>query len=447
VTTATTTAAAGSAPTYEFDAGFQTKVAALTILDGAFMQRVEGLIDPAHFESVAEGVLVDIGLDYYDRYGTTPSRAIFVKLLKDRIADGRVRKELVDDVKAALGSIWKSDLSDGEYVADEVAKFARSQAYAQAMIKAIDLHAKRDFEGIRRIMGEAELVGLNEEGQFTDYWGDIDLRTQRRKDEVAGIKPSKGIPSGVPELDKFLYYKGFERQGLTVLMGAPKSGKSTGLGEVAKGMSLLGYNCLYVSLEVSDEIIADRLDANVTSTDMTEITSHIMDIDGKIKAVRGKAGKLMIHRYPASTFKPSDLKRLIRRYRAKGIKFDAVFPDYLDIMAPDHKESEKRDESKNTWTSVRDIAITEDLAMISATALNREGSKASVGRATDVAEDINKIRIADLVISINATEEEKMRGEARLFFAASRNQRDEFTVRIKQDRSKMKWLTAVLGVE
>ncbi|MFP3325107.1 hypothetical protein R0K05_18780, partial [Planococcus sp. SIMBA_160] len=72
--------------------------------------------------------------------------------------------------------------------------------------------------------------------------------------------------------------------------------------------------------------------------------------------------------------------------------------------------------------------------------------RSSVATMTDVAEDFNKIRIADLVISINKTEEEKAAQEARLYFAASRNQRGDITIRIKQDLEKMKFLTKILDV-
>jgi replicative DNA helicase len=68
-------------------------------------------------------------------------------------------------------------------------------------------------------------------------------------------------------------------------------------------------------------------------------------------------------------------------------------------------------------------------------------------RMTDVAEDFNKIRIADIVISINSSEAEKAAGEARLFFAAVRNGEDGFSLRIKQDRERLKFITKILGRE
>ena len=67
--------------------------------------------------------------------------------------------------------------------------------------------------------------------------------------------------------------------------------------------------------------------------------------------------------------------------------------------------------------------------------------------ATDVAEDFNKIRIADVVISINKTEEERALNQARLHFAASRNQRSGFTLKVEQNIDQAKFVTRVLGEE
>ena len=72
---------------------------------------------------------------------------------------------------------------------------------------------------------------------------------------------------------------------------------------------------------------------------------------------------------------------------------------------------------------------------------------ASHAKAEHAAEDFNKIRTADLVISINATEEEMAKGEARMFFAASRNQKGEFAIRIKRDLSRGHAIKEVIGFE
>ena len=85
--------------------------------------------------------------------------------------------------------------------------------------------------------------------------------------------------------------------------------------------------------------------------------------------------------------------------------------------------------------------------MLTATQTNREGHKATVAKAEHVSEDFNKVRTVDLMISINKTEEEAKKGIARLYFAASRNQEDGFTIIIKQNLEMMKFVESVIGEE
>jgi replicative DNA helicase len=116
-------------------------------------------------------------------------------------------------------------------------------------------------------------------------------------------------------------------------------------------------------------------------------------------------------------------------------------------MIPDVRTYEERQDSKEVWIQLRGIAGEEDAAVLTATQTNREGFKASTAKAEHAAEDFNKIRIADLVISINRSDEEKDKGEARLYFAASRNQGGEFCLRVKQNMGAMQFITAVVGIE
>ena len=85
--------------------------------------------------------------------------------------------------------------------------------------------------------------------------------------------------------------------------------------------------------------------------------------------------------------------------------------------------------------------------MLTATQANREGAKAQTVKMTHVAESFGKIQVADLVISINATEEEKLRGETRLYFTASRNQEGDMTVKVKTNMKKMALVEDVIGIE
>ena len=128
-----------------------------------------------------------------------------------------------------------------------------------------------------------------------------------------------------------------------------------------------------------------------------------------------------------------------------NINYDLLVVEYADIMRPEMNFSEKRDGLTSIYEDLRAIGQHYDLAVLTATQTNREGVKAKVADMTHVAEDLGKIRTADIVISINCTDEEKMLNEARLFFAASRTGEMDITLKIKRDISKGKFITKVLA--
>lgn len=431
---------------FEFGEEIQRKLAAVSCRETEFLRRTEGLIKPQYFENIAHSVLVDLVQSYYKSYGKAPSKGIFLSLFKDAITSKLIPKEYVGECKQAFAEIIKEDVSDLEFLTDKITAFARHRAMEAALLKAVDLKQKGDWSAIEKIMGEALLVGAADKDPGVDYWEDIAQRTERRKEIASGAVGPTGISTGVGPLDNILYHKGWGLEELTVIMGAAKKGKSTALAHFGKNASIKGYNVMYVTLEVSGAIISDRFDANIADYQIDKIIEDADEVRKRIDAIKAGSGKLVIHEYPPDTFTPAHLRRLLRDYSARGMHFDLVIIDYLDIMAPDYVTRDPIQDSKSVWLGVRKIAKQERIAILTATQTNRDGAKNSVASDTDVADDYNKIRIADLVISINKTEQEEKNGECRLHFAASRNQKGKLTIKVKQDLDKMNFIKSVLDI-
>ncbi len=433
-------------PTYEFSDEFVSKIAALTMRDPLFNQRVEGLIEPSYFSDAAEASLVKLSIDYFKTYKRVPAdKATWLHLMREGFRTKVLRDDLKAEIVDAYKRLGKVDISDRDLVVDTVAEFAKHQALWNALEKAAGLLEKRKFEEMDDTLRRAFEVGQHQVSAGYDYYARIEERTQERRDIAAGkIKPT-GITTGHPELDACLFHNGWGRKELSLLLGAAKAGKSMGLVDFAKGASLAGFSVLYLTLEVSTDITSKRLDACHTEVAMRKLTEVPNDVETKIKALKGKVGPIQIEEFPTGTLKPSEIRRLLRKYEAQGTKFDLIIVDYADIMAPERWTPDPIENSRTIFVDLRAIAQEENAAVLSATQANREGAKAAVVKATNVAEDFNRIRIADVVISINATDEEKGLGEARLFFAASRNTADGFTIRIQQDRESSRFIKKVLG--
>lgn len=208
------------------------------------------------------------------------------------------------------------------------------------------------------------------------------------------------------------------------------------------------HNVLYVTLEVSAKILAERCDANMSQTRVMDLQEKAHDVKAKVKSFMTNAGaRLVLKEFPTGSATVSDLRRLIERFKSRGLTFDMVVVDYADIMAPERYTDNQQENSKSVYVGLRGLAMAEDFALLTATQTNREGFKATVAKAEHVADDFNKIRIADIIISINRTPEELAAGQARLYFAASRNQPGNFTIRIEQQLDQMRFITKVIGHE
>lgn len=430
--------------TYEFDEEFQTQVIGYLFRDVSFNLRTEGLIKPQYFESEVHGALAAIAIEYYRDYRTVPSKASLSILLKDAINKKIIRKELVDDVKVLMRDVYGVTLNDLDFTVEQVVMFARRQELSAAILKCAKLIDAGDYDAVDPIIQKAVMVGQNmDEGQY-DYFQEADHRYKYREAILAGkIKPT-GITTGHKELDDALYHKGWGRKELSVLMAPAKAGKSMSLVTFAVNAVQAGYNVLFVSLEVATKIIADRIDANLGRIPLNDLAMQMKRAHDAATRVAPKAGALKIHDFASGTFAPKDLRRLVHRYQAVGVKFDLIIVDYADLMCADREHEEPRENSRQIYLGLRAIAHEFDAAVLSATQTNREGFKAKQGEMHHVAEDINKVRTVDLMLSLNRSSDITS-DEATIHFAASRNQAG-VSVKVKTNLAQARYIDSILEV-
>lgn len=432
---------------FPFDEDFQTGLATLALRDTAFLRRNAHLLFPSHFDSIGNAGAVQIALSHFKRYGCAIDTPSLLNAIKDALAKKMISEADKPEVIGTIQNAFKNPIPSSAPIEAKLAEFAREQAVGSALLNCVEKLKKEDYEGIEKVMKKALDVGSNEEGEAYDYYKEVEARTLERKDKLAGVMPPRGITTGVESFDGLLYHRGWGRKEMSVLMAGAKQGKSGFMINFAANASRAGYNVLYATLEVSARIISERLDAYIADTyvrDLEQCNNAVRDAINRRAKV---SGRLLIHEFASGTMSPRMLRALIEKYRNRGVIFDLVVVDYADIMAPDHRTDNVIENSKEIYVGLRALAFEFDCAILTATQTNRDGFKAQTAKAEHVAEDFNKIRTADLVISINSTEEERNEGVARLYFAASRNQESGFTVRVTQDLRKMQFLKSVVGVE
>jgi replicative DNA helicase len=430
---------------YEFDAAFQRKIAGHVVRDEMFMRRACDLIRKEHFEDEGLQWLVGYAADHYRRFEQTPSAEIVINDVKALKASGRMKAELLDVVIPQLKFIFgpTCDLSNRDYMVEQVARFAKKQAFEAAILKAAEMIDSGDhYDEAAKLIEDARQVGSIDEGVGYEFWSSAEERTEARIERLRTGKKN-GVTTGVKELDDALAEGGWGRGELSILMGPPKSGKSIGLGEFGINASLAGHNVLYLSLENSARIVGDRMDANASETRMRDLASTPAGVRSSVTAKGATAGKLWIHEFPTGMMRPSDIRRLIRKYQSQGYVIDLVVIDYADIMAPDFKTGAENTDSKQIYTMIRAIGQQENCAILTATQTNRDGAKATVAKFTDVSEDINRVRLADVFIILAATDAEKADDVFRLYMAAMRNSESGVMFSCRSDRARMKFIKKI----
>lgn len=441
--------AEGEAIHYEFDETFQEGILSLALRDSSFLRRSVHLLKPEHFSTEAYATVCQIALNFYKKYHTAIDRTALKQVCKEAIEAKIIRDEVRPEVLGLMKQIYSEGIPSKETFEGHLADWARKQAVTNAIYKSVSFLEKGDYSRIEQSIKKALNIGIEESGQDYDYYKEIENRTALRKSVEAGEVVERGITTGVFALDGRLYHKGWGRKELSIIMGGAKAGKSMSLLYFARKASEKGFRVLYVTLEVSGDIIAERLDACVANVAIRDLGSSLREVDSKVAEAGTKSGQLMIKEYPSGTLNPGTLRKLLEDYRNnRGMTFDLICLDYADLMRPDVMTRDNPIEnSRNIYVDLRAIAFDFDCAMLTATQTNREGMKSKVAKMEHVSDDINKVRTADLLISINATDEEKANNEAVLYFAASRNQEGNFSIRVKQDMGKAQFITSVIGVE
>ena len=432
--------------TFNFGEEFQTLILGYLFRNAAFNNRCEGLVKPEYFTTEVHASLAKVALEYFETHKGVPTRATMNVLLKEAFDKKRLKAELKSEIIQVVKEAFAEDLTDLEFVSEKVTKFARKQALTQAILKAAEKIEKDDYEGVEELVAKAQLVGQKDDEEQTDFWKEADRRLKHRQDIISGLVKPEGITTGFKEMDEVMFHKGWGRKELSLLMGPAKSGKSMALVTFGVKAALAGYNVLYVSLEVSRAIIADRMDASITGVKINDLSVQMKKVHDEAVILGAKAGHLKVHDYASGTFTPNQLRRLLARYAAAGIYFDEVIVDYADLMIPDRMSNEPRENSRVVYVSLRGIAHEYNCALITATQTNRAGFKAATGDMEHVSDDINKVRTVDLMISLNRDETDKENDTARLYFAASRNQ-GACTVYVDSDIAAARYIKKVDNIK
>lgn len=334
---------------------------------------------------------------YYDKYNTTPT--------PDQI-------EAETDVKFGTQKLHTDQI---EYASNEVEAFCRRRALEKAILSAPELMAAGDYGKVEQKIRDAILVSLNKD-LGTRYFDTVEQRLQR----MLNNDPTE--PTGWAQVDELLY-GGITRGELLLLSANSGGGKSLTLANLAANFVERGRHVLYISLELSENIVAQRFDTMFTGIGRKEWKQHVSEIATKIESLKQNMGRLDIKYMPSGT-KASEIKAYLKEYYLHYKHMpDMIIVDYLDNMSPNENVSADNvwEKDKRCSEQLRQIGVDHNMFVATASQLNRDAVKAAQHDHSHIAGGISKINVSDVYISIKMSEAMRAKGEILFSFQKTRN--------------------------
>ena len=326
----------------------------------------------------------------------------------------------VELVNAKTGSELQSaadiDPKHYDWFLDEYEKFARHKSLESAILASADMLEKGDYGSVEDKIKKAVQIGLTKD-MGTDYFEDPKARLQALKDNN-GV-----MATGWKNFDKKLF-GGFNRGELNIFAGGSGAGKSLFLQNLAVNYVEQGLNCVYITLELSENLTAMRIDAMLTDTAARDIYKDLDTVDLKVKMKAKQSGKLRI-KYINSGATAIDIRAYIKEFEIQhNIKCDVVLIDYLDLLMPINKRVSPSDlfvKDKYVSEELRNLAVDLNTILITASQLNRASVEEIEFDHSHISGGLSKIQTADNVIGIFTSRAMRERGKYQIQFMKTRS--------------------------
>ena len=303
-----------------------------------------------------------------------------------------------------------------EWLMDEFERFSRHKGLERAILQSADLLEKGDYGPVEKLIKDAIQISLNKD-MGTDYFEDPRARLEK-------IKNNNGQTStGWPSVDKKLY-GGFNRGELNIFAAASGGGKSLFLANLGVNWAMLGLNVVYLTFELSENLVAMRLDSMMTGISTREIFKSIDDVELKVKMAEKRAGSIQI-KYMPSGKNCNDIRAYLKEYQVKkGQKPDVLLIDYLDLMMPLSVKVSPSDlfvKDKYVSEELRNLAMETQCITVTASQLNRSAVEEIEFDHSHISGGLSKIQTADNVIGIFTSRAMKERGRYQIQFMKTRS--------------------------
>nr|BDD43881.1 hypothetical protein 43 [bacterium] len=382
----------------------ETTVLRNLIYNEEFSRKVIPFIQPDYFEQRSEKIIFEEITKFIVKYGS----AITIEALNIE-TDNRtdLTEAEVKEVRDINNSL-EDKPADYQWLMDTTEKWCRDRAIYLALMESIALADGQDDakgrDAIPTILSDALAVS------FDNHIGHDYLEDYEERYELYHKKEDK-IQFDLEFFNK-ITKGGIPNKTLNIALAGTGVGKSLFMCHVASSVLLQNKNVLYITLEMAEEKIAERIDANLLNVPIQDITELPRPMfENKVVSLSKKTqGNLIIKEYPTASAHSGHFKALLNELSLKkSFKPDIIFIDYLNICASSRYRAGSNVNSysyiKAIAEELRGLAVEANVPIVSATQTTRSGYGSSDVDLTDTSESFGLPATADLMFALISTEE------------------------------------------
>ena len=369
-----------------------------------YARKVIPFIKLEYFEMRSEMILCQEIIDFIAKYNKCPTQEIIDIEIQNREDLTETEYKEVREINQTLDKVE----TNTEWLVDATEKWCRDRAIYLALMSSIKIaDGQEDNKGrdaIPHILSDALAVSFdNHVGH--DYLEDYEARYESYH------KKEEKIPFDLEFFDK-ITKGGVPNKTLNIALAGTGVGKSLFMCHFASSVLLQGKNVLYITLEMAEEKIAERIDANLLDVNIRDLTDLPRVIfENKVTKLSEKTqGQLIIKEYPTASAHAGHFKTLLNELTLKkSFKPDIIFIDYLNICASSRYSKLGNVNSysyiKAIAEDLRGLAVEYNVPIISATQTTRSGFGSSDIDLTDTSESFGLPATADLMFALISTDE------------------------------------------
>ena len=377
-----------------------------------YARKVLPFVKEEYFGNRIEQLLFGEIFKFVEKYNNLPTKdAILIEFNSRK----DINEEELNHIKDYVNSIENTE-SDEQWLTDTTEKFCKDRAVHNAVLSGIKILDKKDTkrtpEAIPHILSEALAVSFDKSVGH-DYIEDADARfkfyhTKEKRYQFDLDYMNRITKGGVPS------------KTLNIALAGTGVGKSLFMCHLASSYLLQGLNVLYITLEMAEERIAERIDANlldVTMEDLHDMPKQLYE--GKISKLREKTqGQLVIKEYPTASAHSGHFKSLMNELALKkSFRPDVIFIDYLNICASSRFKGGNISSYfyvKAIAEELRGLAVEFNVPIFSATQTTRTGYVSTDIGLEDTSESFGLPATADFMFALISNEELEALGQMKV---------------------------------